>query len=306
MTRAWGMHARSISLSAALLLMGFTMGSGGVAAAAGGGAGNGADRAAANAGADAAVHVAANAHAVAKADANGGAAATVGSASGTSQAGSHSTSGTAGTSGTPPEPQPLSNADQNAGGANGQCPGGPYCGTDRDQPSMNGNGNGAATGKPCAGCVGKADNKNPKGQLPDASDHNAGYECDTNHGIARGNPAHTACTPPEEGCIPVEGQDENCNPVAPPPCVPTAGQDENCNPVVVPPGSNRPPTVKGVETIRNPGAGVHLQVGPPTALPAAGVLPSTGAQAPLGLLAATGAGLVLLGAATMLAPRVKI
>src|SRR3954470_4913611 len=27
------------------------------------------------------------------------------------------------------QPQPLSNADKNSGGANGQCPGGPYCST---------------------------------------------------------------------------------------------------------------------------------------------------------------------------------
>src|SRR3954452_3060111 len=91
----------------------------------------------------------------------------------------HST-GTAGTSGVSTSPQPLSNADQNAGGANGQCPGGPYCSTRDGSPSGNGNGGGNATGKPCAGCVGNADNKNPKGQLPDGSDHNAGYECDRN------------------------------------------------------------------------------------------------------------------------------
>jgi LPXTG-motif cell wall-anchored protein len=41
--------------------------------------------------------------------------------------------------------------------------------------------------------VGAADNKNPKGQAPDGSDHNNGYECDGNHGIGRSNPAHTGC-----------------------------------------------------------------------------------------------------------------
>ncbi len=51
-----------------------------------------------------------------------------------------------------------------------------------------------ANGKPCAGCVGKADNKNPQGQMPNGSDHIAGYECDRNHGIGRSNPAHTGCT----------------------------------------------------------------------------------------------------------------
>jgi len=92
------------------------------------------------------------------------------------------------------QPQPISTADANDSGANGQCPGGPYCSTRDGSPSGNGNGTGKATGKPCAGCVGKADNKNPKGQLPGGSDHNAGYECDRNHGIGRSNPAHTGCT----------------------------------------------------------------------------------------------------------------
>src|SRR5438270_7653699 len=83
----------------------------------------------------------------------------------------HST-GTAGTSGVSTSPQPLSTADQNTGGANGQCPGCPYCSTRDGSPSGNGNGGGNATGKPCAGCVGNADNKNPKGQMPNGSDHN--------------------------------------------------------------------------------------------------------------------------------------
>src|SRR5689334_13841009 len=70
---------------------------------------------------------------------------------------------------------------------------GPYDNTCDGSPSGNGNGNGQATGKPCAGCVGNADDKNPKGQYPNGSDHNAGYECDRNHGIGRTNPAHTGC-----------------------------------------------------------------------------------------------------------------
>jgi hypothetical protein len=90
-------------------------------------------------------------------------------------------------------PQPLSNADLNAGGANngGNC--GAYCSTRDGSPSLNGNGGGKQVGQPCAGCVGKADNKNPKGQAPNGSDHNKGYECDANHGIGRSNPAHTGC-----------------------------------------------------------------------------------------------------------------
>lgn len=92
------------------------------------------------------------------------------------------------------DPQPLSNADLNPGGANngGDC--GAYCSTRDGSPSENGNGDGNANGKPCAGCVGNADNKNPPGQQPDGSDGNNGYECDGNNGIGKTNPAHTGCT----------------------------------------------------------------------------------------------------------------
>ncbi|MET9227419.1 hypothetical protein [Lentzea sp. NPDC003310] len=89
-------------------------------------------------------------------------------------------------------PQPPSQADFSGNGANTH---GPYDSTRDGSPSENGNGTGEATGKPCAGCVGKADNKNPRGQQPGGSDADSGYECDTNHGVGRGNPAHTGCTP---------------------------------------------------------------------------------------------------------------
>jgi hypothetical protein len=104
-----------------------------------------------------------------------------------------------GNGGTPPghaqdttKPQPPSKADFSGHGANKH---GPYDSTRDGSASANGNGGGEAVGKPCAGCVGKADNKNPRGQLPGGSDANAGYECDRNHGVGRGNPAHTACVP---------------------------------------------------------------------------------------------------------------
>src|SRR5207302_4419760 len=136
------------------------------------------------------------------------------------------TAGTAGTSGSVDQPQPLSNADLNSGGANngGDC--GAYCSTRDGSPSLNGSGTGAATGKPCAGCVGKADNKNPPGQQPNGTDANAGYECDRNHGIGRTNPAHTGCTTPTTG-----GSDCTTNPTAPecttghPACVPTTANN---------------------------------------------------------------------------------
>jgi hypothetical protein len=188
-----------------------------------------------------------------------------------------------GTSGDVTEPQPISNADANTGGANGQCPDGPYCSTRDGSASGNGNGGGNATGEPCAGCVGKADNKNPAGQMPDASDSNAGYECDTNHGIARSNPAHTGCVlPPEGECVPTETvpceQPPECVPTEtvpceqPPECVPT-----DANPCVSPP--------ECVPTEAEPCVSPPL-VSPPTPPRAAAavtpqVLPNTGAPADL-------------------------
>jgi hypothetical protein len=122
-------------------------------------------------------------------------------------AGAHATSGTGGTFGNPNSPQPLQHPDNQGHGSN-TFPG-PYSSTRDGSPSLNGNGNGQAVGQPCAGCVGNADNKNPLGQFPDGSDANAGYECDTNSGIGRTNPAHTGCqapTPPVEVTPPVAEQ----------------------------------------------------------------------------------------------------
>jgi hypothetical protein len=93
------------------------------------------------------------------------------------------------------QPQPFSNADQNNTGANDTSGTNQYASTRDGAPSGNGNGNGVAAGQPCAGCVGKADNKNPPGQFPNGSDPNSGYECDTNQGIGQTNPAHTGCSP---------------------------------------------------------------------------------------------------------------
>ena len=76
---------------------------------------------------------------------------------------------------------------------NGANHGGAYDDTCDGSASGNGNGDGNANGKPCAGCVGNADEKNPPGQDPDGTDDNNGYECDGNSGIAKENPAHTGC-----------------------------------------------------------------------------------------------------------------
>jgi hypothetical protein len=134
-----------------------------------------------------------------------------------STASAHRVHGTAATVGDPGRPQPLSVADRNSAGANGGCPTGPYCstrgnGTESPAPSGNGNGQGRAVGRPCAGCVGKADNKNPAGQLPGGSDLNAGYECDRNHGIGRTNPAHTGCASGSGGSSSGSGGGGECVP----------------------------------------------------------------------------------------------
>jgi hypothetical protein len=157
----------------------------------------------------------------------------------TTESSDHS-EGNAGTSGDPSEPQPRSNADNNGGGANHE---GPYDSTRDGSPSGNGNGGGEATGKPCAGCVGKADNKNPKGQYPNGSDHNNGYECDGNNGIAKTNPAHTGCTDdPPPLCVddPNTPADE-CGEEEPP-CVDDPNTpDDECDP-------EEPPCVDDMDT----------------------------------------------------------
>src|SRR4051812_5274007 len=91
-------------------------------------------------------------------------------------------------------PNPHNSSAQAFNGNGGSATSGnQYASTCDGRASLNGNNKGAATGEPCQGCVGNADNKNPRGQFPNGTDHNNGYECDGNHGIAKGNPAHTDC-----------------------------------------------------------------------------------------------------------------
>jgi hypothetical protein len=163
------------------------------------------------------------------------------------------------------QPQPLSNADRNSGGANnaGDC--GAYCSTRDGSASGNGNGGGKAAGRPCAGCVGKADNKNPPGQRPDASDANNGYECDGNHGIARTNPAHTGCTTPTTTtCVPTPANHNCGHPQVPPEEKPPTTDTPDT------PETNQPPTVLGEHFVRTPQS-------PPTAPETLTTLPFTGA-----------------------------
>ncbi|MGZ4493666.1 MAG: LPXTG cell wall anchor domain-containing protein [Nocardioides sp.] len=213
---------------------------------------------------------------------------------------------TSGTSGDPTEPQPDSTADQNDGGANGDCPdGGSYCSTRDGSPSANGAGDGTATGKPCAGCVGKADNKNPQGQGPDGSDRNAGYECDSNQGVGQGNPAHTGCTS-DASTAGTADSSADAGSTAPVVAGTSAtagpGQPDGATPGADAPGADRPPVVAGVEAFAAPREGAQRPAGAAAVVAAAaGLLPNTGAGA--ALLGAGVAGLALLAVGTSLVLR---
>ncbi|HEX2894005.1 MAG TPA: hypothetical protein VHO29_08385 [Marmoricola sp.] len=197
-------------------------------------------------------------------------------------------------------PQPISKADANTGGANGQCPSGPYCSTRDGSASLNGNGGGKAVGKPCAGCVGKADNKNPHGQMPSGADANAGYECDTNHGIGRSNPAHTGCqsgeTPPPV-CVPSASNDYCGQPQ--PGCVPSA--TETCG--QAPPPLVSPPVVSAPLTGTSVPAQAAVQAPTSSSLPQAAALPQTGAPRGLAGEAALAVLVMLAGAAAVATSR---
>ena len=192
--------------------------------------------------------------------------------------------GNASTQGTVPSPQPESSADENDGGANAyDCedgPVGPYCATTRHE-SRNGLGDGEAVGRPAAGSVGRADNKNPPGQEPGPEDGNSGYECDwpgerPNQGIAEGNPAHTGCVsqvkPPIAPEQPVTPEQPGIQPIAQP----------------------EQPAAQPVEEV----AGVQQERVPSAVAPSVGVLPAAGASDNalmlLGGLAFVAAGILLM------------
>jgi hypothetical protein len=147
------------------------------------------------------------------------------------------------------EPTPADNGGQGCDGSHGSdtgngantddggAGGNEYHNTCDGTASDNGNDSGGAGGRPCAGCVGNADDKNPPGQHRNGDDANNGYECDGNNGVggkksspAAGNPAHTGCRrPPTDVCT------VNCGP--PPTCPPG---DASCTPPNCPTGSNKP------------------------------------------------------------------
>ncbi|MDQ1396053.1 MAG: hypothetical protein QOG64_1312 [Acidimicrobiaceae bacterium] len=134
------------------------------------------------------------------------------------------TGSSASNKGTTDTPAGCPNTYHHTNTGNGANTSGGYDSTCDGSASQNGNGNGNAGGKPCAGCVGNADDKNPKGQAPNGSDHNNGYECDGNHGVGKGNPAHSGCQ-------------SSSPPVVTPPVTP--------NPKPMPDHGPKPPHVPG-------------------------------------------------------------
>ena len=115
-----------------------------------------------------------------------------------------------------------SDADFSGNGANKH---GPYDSTCDGRISQNGQGDDApGGGTPCAGCVGKADNKQPPGQVAEFNGqkpNDMGYECDGNQGVGahygNGNPAHTGdCgSAPIEDCTGDDNPNNNdgCEPI---------------------------------------------------------------------------------------------
>jgi hypothetical protein len=148
--------------------------------------------------------------------------------------------------GTGQEPAPTCPNDKKGGDntGHGANNGSVYDSTCDGRPSQNGQGGGGATGRPCMGCVGNADDKNPgnnngNGQYPGPKNDrkNRGYECDDNNGVGKGNPAHTGCAPVDPprcpsnsavnaGAIIPAGQTAATFCTLPPPCVNSAGASQ--------------------------------------------------------------------------------
>ncbi len=151
-------------------------------------------------------------------------------------------------------------------GANTDGPDNPYHNTcEPEHEPGAGLGGGAATGQPCAGCVGNADDKNPPGQAPGGSDANAGYECDRNQGVGKENPAHTGCEeqqaekpPPEQPGKPPPPPPEA--PAAPPEGPPRVFPKGPFPEVRVPAPEVMPRRPLGQLPVTGAGTGVLLQV----------------------------------------------
>ena len=183
------------------------------------------------------------------------------------------------------DPQSASNGDFSGNGANTH---GPYDSTRDGSPAMNGNGGGKGVGKPCAGCVGKADNKNPPGQMPGGSDGNAGYECDRNNGIGKSNPAHTGCTSGAESSPPPSSPGETQTPSSPgetptpSTSPPSSGPGDTSTPSTPPSSSGAPGETPSTSPASGDSSPVESQPGDaPVGAPSSGSAPLAAAQSAL-------------------------
>jgi len=95
--------------------------------------------------------------------------------------------------------------------------------------------------------------------MPGPSDGNAGYECDTNHGIARTNPAHTGCTdvsgetetPPETKCVPTEANNQ---------CTDVLGEEIVRPPAVLGESLSAPSSVAATSAANLAATGIDVRV----------------------------------------------
>jgi hypothetical protein len=198
--------------------------------------------------------------------------------------------------------------EQGKGDGRGANQPGPYDPSGVGEPSGNGRSESNNGKRPCAGCVGKADDKNPPGQLPGGSDRNRGYECDQNQGVGKTNPAHSGCgakpggqpplgPPREEGQPPTGGppREEGRPSGGPPALVPPSGAELPAGAVLGAQeerGDQPGPTVESVEGGQVREAPPSEERGKAAFLRSVGRLPFTGLELPifvaLGLLALAG------------------
>lgn len=182
---------------------------------------------------------------------------------------------------------------------NGANQSGPYDPANVGEGDNQGNGN-----APDNGTVGKADAKNPPGQVGNGTDR--GYECDDNKGIGDngGNPAHSGCTPPttppggQEGetcpdgsALPTEDVDLDGD-VDVDDCITVLGTESTA------PGGNGGNGAGGAEVL-------GVEANAPAAVPTAVAAGSADASGSGSLWLLVGAALTLTGAVLALSPRAR-
>lgn len=216
------------------------------------------------------------------------------------------------------EAAPAETETTSSSGGNGANQSGPYDPSGVGAPSGNGRSDQNNGNRPCAGCVGNADAKNPPGQLPGGSDPNNGYECDGNQGVGKTNPAHSGCgskttTTPPGGGPPGGGPPGGGPPGGGPPGGGPPGVQETPPPTVAAPQAETAPAprqeVLGREQAGGEAPGGR-DVSSPTRAPEAaprdlptGELPFTGRDLPIVALLGALALITGVGLARVLSPK---